>query len=95
MLLEERIRIGGWEAIPAAALELGDCASQHAFEQVKGLLDLYRRPHRVPEGSGCFLRRRDARIGVCPAISSSRVPFLPVDSPATTVPVAMPTRTES
>ena len=63
MLLEERIRIGRWEAIPAATLELGDCASQHAVEQVKGLLDLYRRPHRVPEGSGCFLRRRDARIG--------------------------------
>ena len=63
LLLEERIRIGSWEVIPAAALELGDCASQHAFEQVNGLLELYHRPHRVPEGSGCFLRRGDARIG--------------------------------
>ena len=61
--LTERVRVGPWEAIPAQVLELDDCTSQHALEQVRGLLDVYRRPRRVHEGFGCFLRRGDARIG--------------------------------
>jgi hypothetical protein len=62
--LRDRLRVGRWEIIPADALGVGDCTSQHALDQVKGLLKLYRRPRRVPDaGIGCLFRRGRERVG--------------------------------
>jgi hypothetical protein len=62
--LRSRLRIGRWELIPASELELADCASQHALDQVTGLLEVYGRPRRVREaGIGCLFRRGRRRVG--------------------------------
>jgi hypothetical protein len=62
--LTNRVRIGRWEAIPVDALEAGDCTSQHALDQVNGLLKLYRRPRRVPDqGFGALFRRGQELVG--------------------------------
>ena len=62
--LTERVRVGRWEVVPADALKLADCASQHALDQVNGLLKLYRRPRRVPDqGFGALFRRGQELVG--------------------------------
>jgi len=61
--LSDRTRVGPWQLIPSEALEVADCTSQHAFDQVHGLLELYRRPHGIHQGFGCFLRRGAAQVG--------------------------------
>lgn len=61
--LRQRVRVGPWEVVPADGLTLEDCLSQHALDQARGLIELYRRPAGVHEGFGCFLRRGVARIG--------------------------------
>jgi hypothetical protein len=57
------IRIGPWVCTPADDLERGDTASDLAFEQSRGLLELYHRSRRVPEGYGVFFRRGRRRVG--------------------------------
>ncbi len=62
--LRERVRVARWEVIPADELELADCVSQHALDQVNGLLKLYRRPRRVRgEGLGSLFRHGRERVG--------------------------------
>jgi hypothetical protein len=62
--LRDRLRVGRWEVIPADNLELGDCTSQHALDQVNGLLRLYRRSRRVPDnGFGAMFRHGQEPVG--------------------------------
>ena len=63
--LEGRLEVGGWEVIPADLLGVEDCTSPHAYDQARGLIELYRRPRRVPDSIGCFLRERH-EVGASP-----------------------------
>jgi hypothetical protein len=62
-LRKGEIRIGTWVCTPADVLERGDTASDLAFEQSRGLLELYHRSRRVPDGYGVFFRRGGRRVG--------------------------------
>jgi hypothetical protein len=57
------LRVGPWHVISADALRWEETASDLAFEQAKGLLDLYHRSRRVCEGFGVFLRRGRRLVG--------------------------------
>jgi hypothetical protein len=57
------MRIGTWVCSPSNALQRSDAASDLAFDQARGLLELYHRSRRVPEGYGVFLRRDRRRVG--------------------------------
>ena len=57
------LQIGQWEAIPAGHLQRNQAASDLAFDQARGLLDLYQRSRRVPGGYGVFFRRGHRLVG--------------------------------
>jgi hypothetical protein len=57
------MRIGPWSAIPAPQLRREDASSDLAFQQAQGLLELYQRSRRIPDGYGVFLRRGRRRVG--------------------------------
>jgi hypothetical protein len=61
--LQDRLTAGAWEIAPADDLDVSDFTSTHAFDQATRLVGLYRRPSRVHDASGCFLRRGTSRVG--------------------------------
>jgi hypothetical protein len=57
------LRVGPWEAIPASQLERAQTPSDLAFEQSRGLLELYQKSRRVRDGFGVFFRRGRRLVG--------------------------------
>lgn len=57
------LSVGPWEAIPAPQLRRNQVASDLALEQARGLLELYQRSRRVPQGYGVFFRRGRHLVG--------------------------------
>jgi len=57
------IPIGPWTAIPAPQLRREDTSSDLAFQQAQGLLALYQKSRRIPQGYGVFFRRGRRLVG--------------------------------
>ncbi len=57
------LHVGPWEAIPAGQLERAQTPSDLAFEQSRGLLELYQKSRRVRDGFGVFFRRGRRLVG--------------------------------
>src|SRR5438874_1837975 len=59
----ESLRVGPWEAIPASRLSRINASTDLVVQQALGLLALYTRSRRVPEGYGVFFRRGRRLVG--------------------------------
>lgn len=57
------LHVGPWQAIPAGQLERAQTSSDLALTQARGLLELYQRSRRVPDGYGMFFRRGQRLVG--------------------------------
>jgi hypothetical protein len=59
----EPLDVGPWKAVPASELSRAHTSSDVVTDQARGLLALYQRSRRVPDGYGVFLRRGRRLIG--------------------------------